>query len=74
MRNKYDVFNGEDEKPFVPKPRKKISDGMFMSFEKQDDIDMADLIMEMKTPKQSKHITIIQKQQKKHIDASTKLF
>jgi hypothetical protein len=75
-RNKYDVFNGEDEKPAYQKKKQGFTPSTNLDFgfeDQEDEIELFDIDMDLKTRKQLKHINIIT-QQKKHTDASTKLF
>ena len=74
-RNKYDVFNGEDEKPKHRKKKQGLtpSSSLNFRFDDQEDMELLDIAIDLKTRKQLKHINIIT-QQKKHTDASTKLF
>lgn len=76
-RNKYDMFNGEDEKPHVPAPKQQLTPttNLEFDFEDEDELQLFDIDMDLKTNEHKKHITIINHtHKKKNVDVSTKLF
>ena len=77
MRNKYDMFNGEDEKAPAPPKKAKLTPATNLEFrfEDEEDLQLFDIDMNLKTNGERKHITIINHTvKKKNVDVSTKLF